>query len=406
MIDDNPNKKQAYVFCLDRETEAALRESMPTSIDAAYFTGGLKHAVEKMKSQTSPDIMIIDISDSELDNSTTSLLDILADLVEPNIMILAIGSITKNDVDFYRTLTKQMGVSEIIWKPLSRAIISTYFLPLLGKEKGNVETSRGGRVIAVCGAKGGVGTSTIAASLARFIGNQARRYTVIVDANMGFPSVGYYMGIKKTKGELRTVLNNPERIDEMVIDRNKTEITDRLHMIDADDRSDRFNNSPNTPQGSAERFIDILRKKYNFIIIDLPLIAMQPQEDFLKSVNHKVVVIDPTILSIRGVHKILKTEAGPSEPQRPTIVLNKSGMKGGLTKETINGIGQLKYDVEIPDYGSQGIYMNNHGKSFDEIKGYLQIMENLAKEVGVTDLNINEKSQGTAFSRLFSKLNK
>lgn len=402
MIDDsNPNRKQAYVFCLDRDTEAVLRESMPTSIDSAYFTGGLKSAVEKMKTQTSPDIMIIDISDSESDNSTTTLLDTLADLVEPNIMILAIGTITKNDVDFYRTITKQMGVSEIIWKPLSRAIVSTYFLPLLSKEKGSIEISRGGRVVAVCGANGGVGTSTIAASLARFIGNEARRYTIIVDANMCFPSIGYYMGTKKTKGGLKAILSNPERIDEMVIDRNKTEITDRLHMIDADES---FGSGFNTPQGSAERFIEILRKKYNFIIIDLPLFAMQPHEDFLKSVNHKVVVVDPTLLSIRGAHKILKTEAGPSEPQRPTVILNKSGMKGGLTKETVSGIGKLKYDIEIPDFGAPGIHMANHGQSFDDIKGYPQIMENLAKEIGVTDLNVSKTKQSVGLSALFSGL--
>lgn len=398
---NNPNKKQAYIFCLDRETEAALRESMPTNIEAVYFSGGLKVAVEKMRTQESPDIMIIDISDSEADNSTTTLLDMLAELVEPNIMILAIGTITKNDVDFYRTLTKQMGVTEVIWKPLSRAIISTFFLPSLGKEKPHLETSRGGRVVAVCGAKGGVGTSTIASGLARFIGNEARRHTIIVDADMRFPSVGYYMGIKKTKGALKAILVNPERIDEMVIDGNKTEITDRLHMVDADDR---FSESFNTPQGSVEKLIDILRKKYNFIIIDLPLSATQPQEGFLKSVNHKVIVLDPTLLSVRGAHKILSTEPGPSEPQRPTIVLNKIGIKGGLTKETITGVGQLKYDIEIPDYGSQGLYMANHGQSFDSIKGYTQIMETLAKEVGVTDLNVdNTKSDSGLFSVLFGR---
>lgn len=380
-----PLERTMTVFVLDQETEAVLREAMPAAhITASYRRGGLKTAIEDMAKSPSPDVLVIDISDCEADNSVTESLSTLAHLVEPDTLVMAIGE--DRDVEFYRQIIRGFGIAEFVHKPVTRTYVANYFIPILTQDLDQQNVERGGRVIGVVGAKGGAGCTSITTHLARYIGMSERRHVMLIDAHMRQSACSVYLDIDDDKAhpKLLQVLNTPERIDQLLVERNLCRVDDRLDMLFADQKPGDFSV---VPDGGGERLIETLKMRYNFIVIDLPILGQQPSRDFLQMVNHRVIVMDPSLVAVREARAILSGPMGRAEPQRPTVVLNRAGMRGGLTREHITKSGGVTIDVEIPDLGPQVLSASNMAQDLTKkYRPFKNGIEQIAREVGVLDL--------------------
>ena len=80
-------------------------------------------------------------------------LDNLARVCTPDVKVLVVGE--EIDVSFYRDLVRNMGVAEYMHKPLTRDNVTRLFVPQIAGVAMDASASRGGSVIAVCGARGG-----------------------------------------------------------------------------------------------------------------------------------------------------------------------------------------------------------------------------------------------------------
>ena len=180
LIADQPlgRRQRAGVigFVNDGQSHAVLRDALSaySSETIDLRRGDVRTATEVMARTESPDILIVDISGV---SAPMQALSNLADVVEPGIQVLVIGDAV--DVDFYRQVTRGLGVAEYIFKPISREMVGRYFGPLISRQAIPVEADRGGRMVAVIGARGGVGATTIAANLAWQFGVLSNRHTVL-----------------------------------------------------------------------------------------------------------------------------------------------------------------------------------------------------------------------------------
>ena len=78
--------------------------------------------------------------------------------------------------------------------------------------------SRGGSVIAVCGARGGVGTTTVAVNLALQLTDATRGHVALLDLHLWQGTTALMLGVKPSGG-LRIALEQPERADALFLDR-------------------------------------------------------------------------------------------------------------------------------------------------------------------------------------------
>ena len=124
-------------------------------------------------------MLIVDVSGED---QPLSALGELSDVVEPDVRVLVVGD--REDLNFYRQMTHGLGVMEYLYQPLMRDMVARYFGPLVLRDAPLVEGVGGGRVVTVTGARGGTGASTIAANLAWHFGVEARRHTVLLDADL------------------------------------------------------------------------------------------------------------------------------------------------------------------------------------------------------------------------------
>jgi pilus assembly protein CpaE len=359
----------------------------------------VRTAINAMAKLPTPEVLIVDISGED---QPLHALGELSDVVEPGVRVLVIGD--TDDVDFYRHITRGMGVMEYIFKPITREAVARHFAPLITRKAIGADSTRGGRVIAVMGARGGVGATTIAGNLAWYLGVIAKRHTVFVESDLYMGSGALLLGGKTGPG-LRMALETPDRIDPLFVERAAQPVAERLHVLASEEK---LTEPLSYAKGAAQRLIETLRVRYNFIILDVPFLPMPCNREMLEYSHHRVVIMDPSLASVRDTLRLLGLPNGPWQPQSPTIVLNRQGRPGGLTRKQIEDALKVKVDVVIPDIPKQLNESASFGEPAVTQRGpFRQAIIDLSREIGFVggrDELASAPVSGAAMSGFFKRM--
>ena len=371
-----PDRLTVLAFLGDSQTEHVLRDGLGDIVANGMDIrrGTVRTAINAMAKLPTPEVLIVDISGED---QPLHALGELSDVVEPGVRVLVIGDTA--DVDFYRHITRGMGVMEYIFKPITREAVARHFAPLITRKAIGGDSTRGGRVIAVMGARGGVGSTTIAGNLAWYLGVVAKRHTVFVESDLYMGSGALLLGGKTGPG-LRMALETPDRIDPLFVERAAQPVAERLHVLASEEK---LTEPLNYAKGAAQRLIETLRVRYNFIILDVPFLPMPCNREMLEYSHHRVVIMDPSLASVRDTLRLLGLPNGPWQPQSPTIVLNRQGRPGGLTRKQIEDALKVKVDVVIPDIPKQLNESASFGEPAVTQRGpFRQAIIDLSREIG------------------------
>jgi pilus assembly protein CpaE len=338
-----PDRPDVFAFVTDSATEAALHDGLapvcPTGLDIRRAKIGA--AIAALRKMPSPRTLIVDVSEEE---QPLTALDRLSEVVEPDIRVLLIGD--RSDANFYRQVTRGLGVLEYMHKPLQRDMVARYFGPLIARQAPPSQTAvHAGRVVTITGVAGGVGASTLAANLAWYFGVEAARHTVLTDANLHRGICAMLLGGRAGPG-LRVALETPQRIDELFVERAAQPVRDRLHLLAAEEP---LSEHPATVAGAGARLLEALSRRYNFVLVDLPFSGLAMDREMLMMAHHRVLVMQPTLACVRDALRMLSLPAGPLQPGRAVLVLNRLGMPGGLSRRQIEDALRQRVDVVVPD---------------------------------------------------------
>jgi pilus assembly protein CpaE len=395
------NRLTALAFVSDSITEQVLRDGLLDAVANGLDIrrGNIKAAISAMAKLQTPEVLIADISGEEF---PLAALRELSNVVEPGVRVLVIGD--TDDVDFYRHITRGLGVMEYIFKPITREAVARHFVPMITHSRLGEDATRGGRVVAVMGARGGVGATTIAGNVAWHLGMSGKRHTVFVDADLHMGSGALLLGGKAGPG-LRMALESTDYIDQLFIETAAQPIAGRLHVLASEEKlQEPLRYAP----GSAQILIEALRVRFNFIILDLPYLPIQSHRELLSFAHHRVLVLDPTLASVRDTLRLLALPNGPWQPQSPTLVLNRQGRPGSLTLKQIEDALKAKIDIVIPDIPKLINETANYGEPAVSHRGpFKQAIIELSREIGYVGTN-DEKAapaiRAAIFGGLFRRL--
>src|SRR4051812_31446199 len=171
-------------FCETVETASAVQSAgEDRRLGKAHLKiqmGGMAAAIEAYRTAPTPNVIIL-----EPDGRTNILLglDQLATVCDSGTRVIVIGRI--NDIALYRELVRR-GISDYLIAPVNaldvvRSICGLFTAP---------EAKAVGRIIAVVGAKGGVGASTIAHNVAWAIARDLTMDAVVADLDLAFGTAG------------------------------------------------------------------------------------------------------------------------------------------------------------------------------------------------------------------------
>jgi pilus assembly protein CpaE len=337
-------------FVTDANSERALHEGLSDAIPSGVDVrrGGIGAAIASMRKATTPSILVVDVSDE--DEPLTALAQ-LAEVVEPDVRVLVIGK--ADSVAFYREVTRNLGANDYIPKPLTNDKVARHLGTLVMEQEQDVESVKGGHLVIITGVRGGVGATTLAVNLAGHFGISMHRHTVLFDPDLYLGDAAFLLDVKPGQG-LRVALESPERIDTLLAERAAQPAAERLHVLAGDEQlAAKLNYAP----GAAVDLLAALRRRYSLIIADVPFSVRFRQaplfEELLEQTHQRVLVMSPTLTSVRAALRFLSVPTLAKQARRPVIVLNRLGSAGGLTRRQVEDALAVRVNVVIPDLPRQ-----------------------------------------------------
>jgi pilus assembly protein CpaE len=276
--------------------------------------GGAPAALEAYRTAPTPNVIVLESSGER--GALLGQLDSLAEVCDPGTKVLVVGHV--NDVVLYRELTRR-GVSEYLIAPVQvldvvRAVSELFHAP--GAEPV-------GRTIAVVGAKGGVGASTVAHNLAWTLAGKLLNSTVIVDLDIAFGTAGLDFNQDPPQGISEAVFA-PDRLDSNLVDRLLSKCSDHLSLLAAPAALDR---TVDLSETALDGILDILRASIPTIVFDVPHVWTAWSRRLLIGADEIVIVAAPELASLRNAKNLYDLlRGGRPNDQLPKVVLNMVGV--------------------------------------------------------------------------------
>ena len=305
-------------FCETVETAAAVQAaSEDRRLVKAHIKiqmGGVTAAVEAYRSAPTPNVIVIE-TENRADEILTGL-DHLAEVCDAGTRVIVIGRI--NDVTLYRELTRR-GVSEYLIAPVGtidivRAICGLFSAP---------DAKPVGRILAVVGAKGGVGASTIAHNVAFAIARDLALDSVVTDLDLAFGTAGLDYNQDPPQGIADAVFS-PDRIDTAFVDRLLSKCTEHLSLLAAPATLERVYDFG---ADAFDAILDALRSSIPCVVLDVPHQWSGWTKRLLVSADDILVVAGPDLANLRNAKNMvdLLRAARPND-HRPFYCLNQVGV--------------------------------------------------------------------------------
>ncbi|MFT4057456.1 MAG: pilus assembly protein CpaE [Novosphingobium sp.] len=328
--------------------EASLDVLRPIAIEMGWqpekcHKGGLRNAVQSLSISASPNILLVDLSES---GDPLSDINALAEVCEPGTVVVAVGQV--NDVRLYRDLIAS-GIHDYLLKPLQPAAVrdalahaqSVFSTPRThdaGTGKHHVST-------AVIGTRGGVGASTIATSLAWLFSTDHKLPTALLDLDIHFGTGALCLDLEPGRG-LTDAIENPSRIDGLFIERAMIRANDNLAILSAEAPI----NSPLLTDGSAfQQLAEEFRAAFEMTVIDMPRNMLINFPQLVADLGVAVLVTEMTLASARDTIRLLSWFKANAPQTRVIIVANKvQATLAEISKADFEASIETKIDVSIP----------------------------------------------------------
>ncbi|WP_164116151.1 pilus assembly protein CpaE [Sphingorhabdus sp. Alg239-R122] len=364
--------------------------------------GGLRNAIQSLSITASPNILLVDLSES---GDPLNDINALAEVCEPGTVVIAMGQV--NDVRLYRDLIVS-GLQDYLLKPVTAdqlrdtlAQAQTIFNAPKTTE-GNAEHQHVST--AVIGTRGGVGASLVATSLAWYFSTQNARDTALLDLDVHFGTGALTMDLEPGRG-LTDAIDNPSRIDGLFIERAMIKANDKLSLLSAEAPL----SAPLMTDGAAFfQLQEEFKQVFECTVTDLPRNMVVDYPHLMGDVNVTVVVAELTLASARDAIRILSWLKSNAPHSRVILVANKV-QPGNLeiSKADFEASVERKVDFVVPADFKAVANAAKLGQPFIEANKNHKasaVLKNLAEyALGVAEIEEDEEDESGAKKSLLGK---
>ena len=347
--------------------------------------GGLRNAVQSLSVSASPQILFVDLSES---GDPLNDINALAEVCEPGTVVIAAGQV--NDVRLYRDLVVS-GIQDYLLKPLNpdmlreaftnaQAILNAPKAVEAGTERPHIST-------AFIGARGGVGASSLATSVAWVLSEKGARTTALLDLDVHFGTGALSLDLEPGRG-LTDAIENPSRIDGLFIERAMVKSSERLSVLSAEAPI----NSPLMTDGSAfYQLQEEMRAALECTVVDLPRTMLVQHPHLISDIQVAVIVTELTLAAARDTIRLLSWMKSNAPQTQVVVVANRVQPVAQLeiSRKDFEGSIERKIDFSIVFDQKLAAQSAKLGKPFAEAgkgsKTILPIIDLATKLMAVGD---------------------
>lgn len=200
-----------------------------------------------------------------------------------------------------------------------------------------------GRVLVFFGAKGGVGTTTLAVHLATFLVRQHGKKTLLIDHKHQLGHVALYLGLKDTHYHFDELLRNADRLD---IELLKGFVIHHESGLDVIPSPETAMTRYEGKRDELDRVMDFLRREYDYVLIDSWVGYQDSKGSLIAQADEIYLVSTPDVASLRDLARLVEsmslTEVAMAKLR---LVLNRSTAQDALNAAQIQKA--IRFPVSI-----------------------------------------------------------
>lgn len=319
--------------------------------------GGVVAATEFLAQNDTPNLLIVEVD--QTGEALFAALEGLAEVFDPNGKLLIVG--TANDIKLYRDLIG-MGINEYLCGPIDadqlRATVDNLYA--------DPDAVALGRVIAFIGARGGVGSSVIAANTAYALGQMYKEAVTLLDLDLSFGTAALSLNLQQRQS-ISDALAQPNRLDDVMMERFMLKYDDYLSVVPAPTV---LGGDYEVGSEALDVLLDIVRRMSSFLVLDLPHQWTPWVSEVLLDANEVVVTAYPDLANLRDAKNIFDSLAQKRGVGAPTrLIFNRVG----ISKASELAPGDFAEPVKVApalvipyDASAFGLAMNN-GQTVAEV---------------------------------------
>ena len=290
---------------------AASEDRRLAKAHLSVHMGGIEAAIENYHTAPTPNVIVLETSGG---GDFLAGLDELATVCDAGTRVVVIG----NEVAPYRELVRR-GINDYVIGPVQVLDVVRSICSLFSAS----EAVTVGRMIAVMGAKGGVGASTVAHNTAWAIARDLALDSVVIDLDLAFGTAS----LDYNQDPLQNIANavfQPERPDTALMERLLAKCSEHLSLLAAPATLDRVYDF------GAEAFdaiFDTMRMTTPCIVLDIPHQWAGWTKRALIGADDILIVAAPDLANLRNTKNLfdLLKAARPND-RPPLYCLNQVGI--------------------------------------------------------------------------------
>jgi pilus assembly protein CpaE len=356
VVDDDLNIQRVLVFTLKQE-----------GFEVHVASDG--EAGVEMAAAIAPDLILMDVAMPKLDGyaATQQIRAAESGRRVPIIMLTAEADVEQ------RVRGLRAGADDDIVKPFHPLELLARIKALLSRSGGGAKPRAGaeqptmGRLLSFYGAKGGVGTTTMAINSAIALATRVRRRVALFDANLQFGDERVFLDLGLDASSIVNAITEPD-LDAELLKRLMVPHRSGLELLLAPpnpEQADIVVERQRTHPGSLTNVLSLLRKAYDYTIVD----TGRTIDDFTLQLFDEsdviFVVMTADLSCLKNVRLVLETmDSLGFARDKVQLVLNRSNAYTGINVDNAESALGRKIDYQVINEYRGAISALNSGEPF------------------------------------------
>lgn len=223
-----------------------------------------------------------------------------------------------------------------------------------------VRSASSGSILSFFGAKGGVGSTTLAVHLALYLVQCHRKRTLLIDNHPELGHVCVYLGIDGTRFYFHELVRNVARLDSELLRGFTARHSSGLEVLSSPDMC---GGTRNVDSESVTKLMEFLRSEYDYIVVDCSTALHESDLAVLDCSDHIYLVATPEIGAIRDlsryVDNITRIETTTEKMQ---VVINRFSSRYAVKVEQIEKAIRLPIAIRLPNSYTELVRSVNLGE--------------------------------------------
>lgn len=222
------------------------------------------------------------------------------------------------------------------------------------------EQNSTGRVMAFFGAKGGVGSTTLAVHLATHLVLSHRRKTLLIDHKHQLGHVALYLGLENKHYHFDELLRNVDRLDAELLSGYLLRHSSGLDVLASPDYS---SEQYVCHQDELERVMDFLRREYDYILIDSSVVYESSDASIIDQADDVFLVSTADVASLRDLARLVEhIHTRPANEGKLHLAINRSTANESITPQHIREAVRTPVQYSVPNNYIELLKAVNNGE--------------------------------------------